>query len=378
MTSAPLRVAFRTDAGIEIGTGHVMRCLTMANALKARGAESVFLCRAHDGNLLDFIAAQGFQAVALPALVAAKDNIRAGEPPHAAWLGTDWASDASDTLAAVHGHFGDDIFDWLIIDHYALDARWETALRPACRYLMVIDDLADRPHDCDLLLDQSLGRKAADYAGLAPQSATLLIGPQYALLRPEFARLRAASLARRARPELHKLLVTMGGIDKDNATGKVLDALATCALPVGVDITIVMGAQAPWLDQVRTKAALMPVPTEVRIGVSDMATLMSQSDLAIGGGGMTSIERCVLGLPTILIIQAQNQMQQAHDLEQAGAAVVYDPNKEYSAPVLAKMIAKLSAPEVYIAMSHAAASVAKTNGLLKIASHLETRQRGVT
>jgi len=197
---------------------------------------------------------------------------------------------------------------------------------------MVIDDLADRPHDCDLLLDQSLGREAADYAGLLPPAATPLIGPGYALLRPEFARLRAASLARRERPVLRKLLVTMGGVDKDNATGRVLDALASCTLPDAVEITVVMGPQAPWLSEVRAQAAAMPVPTKVLVGVRDMAALMAESDLAIGGGGMTSIERCVLGLPTIIVIQAENQIRQAKDLERAGAAVIYDRHSPSGLP----------------------------------------------
>lgn len=375
MTVPPVHVVFRVDAGTEIGTGHVMRCLTLANALKDRGGECVFVCRPHSGNLIEFIKMQGFTTIALPSLLSSGGKTRTDTPPHAAWLCTDQDTDARDTSAVLDEYFNGKTVDWLVVDHYALDARWEACLRPTTNHVLVIDDLADRPHDCDLLLDQSLGRDAADYTALVPQAAKLLIGPRYALLRPEFARLRAASLARRENPRLCNLLVNMGGVDKDNATGVVLEALASRALPEGVKITVVMGTQAPWLDHVREKALAMPVPTDVLVGVHDMAALMTESDLAIGGGGMTSIERCVLGLPTILIIQAQNQIKQAGDLEQTGAVVIYDPSIKSTEQWLGDLIANISAPEIYTAMSQAAAKITDAKGLERIATHVRTQPK---
>ena len=377
MTPAPgsPRVAFRVDASIEIGTGHVMRCLTLAAALSERGATCVFLCRPHEGHLMGFIAAQGFPALALPALSASSAKPVANDPSHAAWLGTGWTEDARDSLAALADHTGGAELDWLVVDHYALDARWEAALRPACKQLMVIDDLADRPHDCDLLLDQSLGREAENYAGLLPPAATTLLGPRYALLRPDFARLRTASLSRRVKPELRKLLVTMGGVDKDNATGKVLDALADCTLPDDVVITVVMGLQAPWLSEVRAQAAAMRLSTEVLVGVRDMAELMVQSDLAIGGAGMTAIERCVLGLPTIMVIQARNQIKQAEDLARIGAAVIYDPSEDHAGRDLASLVERISQTENYTDMSQAAAAVTRGEGLPQIAECIVSGDR---
>ena len=208
-----MNIIFRTDASLDIGTGHFMRCLTLADALRERGAECRFVCREHAGNLLDVIRQRGFEAYGLPLgdAVTAKSDVSDNLLPlHAAWLGADWASDAEQTLAAI----GDTKFDWLIVDHYALDARWEHRLRCSCHRLMVIDDLADRVHDCDLLLDQNLGRTAADYKERVPATCTVLAGAQYALLRPEFAALRAYSLERRAHPKLKRLLITMGGVEQ--------------------------------------------------------------------------------------------------------------------------------------------------------------------
>lgn len=315
----PLRVAFRVDASVQIGSGHVMRCLTLADALAAEGSQCLFLCRAHEGHLLDLVAARGHEAVVLPAQDIATTTPASDLPlpAHAHWLGAHWTTDAQASRKALASAS----IDWLVVDHYALDRNWEQAMRPICRRLMVIDDLADRPHDCDLLLDQNLGRRAEDYSPLLPPGAKTLIGPRYALLRPEFAAHRAESLARRENPQLRNLLVTMGGVDKDNATGAILDVLADCDLPPDLRITVVLGPHSPFLSQVRAQAQGMPRPTSVLVGVSNMARLMTDADLAIGAAGSTSWERCCLGLPTIHLVLAENQKAIADALEQADVAV---------------------------------------------------------
>lgn len=317
-----MKVVFRVDASLQIGTGHVMRCLTLADALRAAGGGCTFICRPHDGHLLKLIAQRGHLALALPELKADTSGacLSLGALAHSAWLGTSWDRDAEDTLQSLSG----DMVDWLVVDHYALDSRWEQLLRPRCRRLMVIDDLADRMHDCDILLDQSLGRRNDDYEGLLPVLATRLIGPQYALLRPEFARLRGYSLARRAEPKLEQLLITMGGVDKDNVTCLVLDALEKCLLPESLQITVVMGPHAPWLRSVQEQAARMKRLTRVLVGVDDIATLMAGCDLAIGAAGSTSWERCCLGVPTIQLVLAENQKEVAAALAAIGAVLTLD------------------------------------------------------
>ena len=317
----PAAIAFRVDASIEIGTGHVIRCLTLADTLRERGADCCFVCRAHRGNLIDFIKERGYRVVALPLPAAPTRPVANGrEPAHAEWLDVNWQTDALQTMAAIEpAHL-----DLLIVDHYALDARWERKMRPLSARIMVIDDLADRVHDCDLLLDQNLGRSEQDYASMCPAGCKRMIGPQFSLLRPEFSNIRGYSLARRERNELKQLLVTMGGVDKCDATSRVLEALRSCALPRDLKIIVVMGPHAPWLEQVRSEAKLMPWPTEVLAGTSDMARLMADSDLAIGAAGSTSWERCCLGLPSVQVVLADNQQEIAFALERAGAVVTID------------------------------------------------------
>ena len=322
-----MNITFRADASLQMGSGHVMRCLTLADALKAQGADCHFISREHPGHLLEVIRQRGYKANCLVAQVqqaqAAIKNIvneapgPQQEPAHTAWLGSTWQADAQETAAILATLQP----DWLVVDHYALDQRWEEALAPYYRKLLVIDDLADRPHRCDLLLDQNLRRQPQDYAGLVPAHCPLLIGPHFALLRPEFAALRPYSLQRRqAQPALRQLLITMGGVDQPNATGQVLQALKTCALPADCRITVVMGLTAPWLQNVRELAAQMPWPTEVVVNVNDMAQRMADSDLAIGAAGSTSWERCCLGLPTLMVVLAENQQAGAQALEAAHAA----------------------------------------------------------
>jgi UDP-2,4-diacetamido-2,4,6-trideoxy-beta-L-altropyranose hydrolase len=260
----------------------------------------------------------------------------------------------------------------LIVDHYALDARWERALRPACRRLMVIDDLADRPHDCDLLLDQNLGRDAHDYVSRVPAACVVLVGPGFAMLRRAFAALRESSLARRLHPRLVKVLVSMGGVDRDNATGTVLAALRGCRLPDDACVTVVMGPHAPWIGNVREAAATLPWSTEVRVNVREMAPLMADSDLAIGAAGSTSWERCTLGLPTLMVVLADNQREAACALAKAGAVTSIDSPDEI-ADGLPRAVARLVAdPALLRAMSEHAARVCDGMGAARVAGILAT------
>lgn len=360
--SAP-RIVFRADASVRIGTGHVMRCLTLADALRERGAETLFLCRPLEGDLRRQIAARGHSVVGLPTLASGAGS---GSAP-ADWLGTDQAGDAGDCLAVLAGAPS---ADWLVVDHYALGQEWERRLRPVCGRIMAIDDLADRVHDCDLLLDPGLGRVAMDYDGLLPDGAVALLGPEYALLRPEFAAHRAASLARRAKPELRRVLVTLGGADIDNVTCRVLDALAASQLPDEVYITVVMGPSAPWLEAVRARAADMRFPVQVLVGVGNMAELMTESDLAIGAAGSTAWERCCLGLPTIQMVLADNQNGIAAALTATGGAIAV-PTAEAIVPLLQDWQTTSSLGSVLSQMTLAAAAITNGDGARRTVTVME-------
>lgn len=361
-------IVIRTDASLQIGTGHVMRCLTLADALKAAGAQCHFICREHPGNLISQIRRRGFSVSVLPVATEAlitNELAVAAQSNYAAWLGADWATDAAQTKVGV----GATAVDWLIVDHYALDARWEQALQPLCRKLMVIDDLAGRPHDCDLLLDQNLGRDVRDYSQLVPEACTVVAGPHYALLRPEFAALRDDSLRRRATPQLKHLLITMGGVDQADATGKVLEALQDCPLPADLRVTVVMGPHAPWLERVQMLAKQMPRPTEVKVNVNNMAQLMADSDLAIGAAGSTSWERCCLGLPSIIGVQAANQQLIASALELKGAAKAFSINE--GVKPICELIAKVLGDNSSLQkMSMSAAAITDGKGVERVAAEL--------
>jgi len=353
-----MKIVFRCDASLQIGTGHVMRCLTLANALTEQGAECHFICREHKGNLLDLIQQRGYPTYSLPIeteLQAKKENTL--KLAHATWLG---ASQQHDALLC-DGLLQSMQPDWLIVDHYSLDERWETRIRPYCKRIMVIDDLADRYHDCDLLLDQTFGRDIEDYVQWVPKHCQLLCGANYALLRSEFAQWRKYSLERRKAGQLKHLLINLGGVDKDNITTKVLKDMQNSDLPDYCKITVVMGSTAPWVDLVQEQAALMQWQTEVKTGVSNMAELMASSDLAIGAAGSTSWERCCLGLPTIMLVLAENQKSIANNLEQANAAQIASINKFPDLSIINKVNCLVSSSLVLKEMSQASADI--INGL---------------
>lgn len=308
-----MNIAFRTDASLDIGTGHVMRCLTLAQALRTRGAVCRFVTRRQPGNLAKRIRDAGFDVAPLPAPQGQPPD---GPPRHAPWAGVAWAQDAADTIAALE----ETQPDWLVVDHYAFDARWERAVAAHVGRVFAWDDLADRPHVCDLLLDQNLGRDPEAYAALVPGGTPVLTGPRYAVLRPEFAELRPAALTSRSGGPLRRIMVSLGGVDRPNATGAVLEVLAGVPGLRDVQIDVILGSRAPAVEEVRRQAATMPMLVEVAVDVADMALRMARADLAIGAVGGTTWERCALGLPSLLLTIADNQRPAAKALHESGAA----------------------------------------------------------
>lgn len=317
-------VVFRADASIQIGTGHVMRCLTLANELTRQSHECVFVCRDQPGNLGDLIISEGHGLALLPApanrLPQEKDT---PSDDYALWLSVPWQEDARQTIEVISPLKP----DRLVVDHYALDAQWECTLASAVGDVMVIDDLANRPHACALLLDQNLGRVATDYDGLLPAECKRLIGPGFALIRSEFAALRKQSLERRKDRELKHILISLGGVDRNNVTGKVLEALATSSLPASTELDIIMGAAAPYLHEVRQQATQSPFKATVSVNVTNMAARMCHSDLSIGAAGSTSWERCCMGLPSIIVVLAENQRSIADALSKYKSCLLVDKSR---------------------------------------------------
>lgn len=271
-----MKFAFRVDASSLIGGGHVMRCLTLANALREHGATCHFYCHPQPGDRIVAIAAEGFPVTFVD-------------------LDQDLPADIQ--------------VDWLVTDHYCLDAVWEARQQATRRF--VIDDLANRPHHCDVLLDQNLrGDADARYRGLTPPHCRLLLGPSHVLLRPAFA----LTPKRVRNGEVHHLFVYFGGNDQDNQVGQALEALARIPR---VTANLVLGPDHPHRDALLTRPKLPGVV--ITESCSDMATAMARADLALGVCGIAAWERCAMGLPSLVCVTADNQREDAESLHRLGA-----------------------------------------------------------
>jgi UDP-2,4-diacetamido-2,4,6-trideoxy-beta-L-altropyranose hydrolase len=308
-------ILIRADASLSIGSGHVMRCRTLARELQRRGATISFLCRRQAGDLIALLQ-QDFPVLALPELPLASHEGLQGRNLYGAWLGCSQAQDAADCLQILR-QAGISSADGLVVDHYGLDAQWQAQLLDGLAQpkLLVIDDLADRPHLADLLLDQNFfGEASADrYRSLVPTACGQLLGPHYALLGPEYAQLHPLVPPR---SELRRVLVFFGGVDPDNLTGRALEALKTPEL-AELAVDVVCGLQSPHRQAVAELAARRPRTTLHR-PLPSLAGLIARADLGIGAGGATTWERACLGLPSLVVTVADNQLPFAVALDQAG------------------------------------------------------------
>jgi len=308
-----MNIAFRTDATSQIGTGHFMRCLTLAEGLKQRGASICFVSRELPAYLRDMLAAKGMEFAALSCEVTAA---QADGLAHSHWLGTSQERDAQASIQVLAGLS----WDWLIVDHYALDRRWESAMRGVTQKIMVIDDIADRQHDCDVLLDQNFyADMVTRYTGKVPSHCELLLGPRYALLRDEFRKLREKVKPRTG--AVNKILIFFGGVDADNCTGLAIKVLVEFDIK-GLHVDVVIGAQHPRIEEIKT--ACIEHEFACHVQTERMAELMAAADLAIGAGGSATWERCSLGLPALVFCTADNQRKQLADAANEG--LLYSPD----------------------------------------------------
>lgn len=303
-----MRFLIRVDASLTMGSGHVMRCLSLATALREHGHDVRFVCRQHQGHLSALLENQGYRVDLLP--LGNTD----GFALYDSWVGASVEQDGQQTLALM-----DNDYDWVIVDHYGLDQRWQQIVRAKAKRIFVIDDLANRTHDCDLLLDQNLyHNQNTRYQGLVPAGAQLLLGPRYALLRHEFSQKRLDVQPRSG--AVQRVLVFFGGMDADNYTTQAIQALA--ALNIKIDVDVVIGGQHPYRADIEARCAVHGYQCHVQ--TTQMATLMARADLAIGAGGSASWERCCMGLPALAISVADNQRQLVEDAAAAGLLYASD------------------------------------------------------
>ncbi len=340
-----MRVIFRCDASVTTGTGHVMRCLTLANKMHERGWVCSFSISRETLDTIPFLEARGF-----PLHVFEND---------------------SDDLAHLNNLLVAEKADLLIIDHYGRDVEFESAMRKSVPLIVVIDDLADRHHDCDILIDQTFGRSADDYKSLTPHNCKILTGTDYAMLAPQYMELRQKALEKRQQSgEVENILVSLGGTNLHNCTDFVLTALEECK-GKSLSIDVVLGASAQNLEDIKehiqniNNAGLHQV--KLHISINNMHELMLKADLAIGAGGTTSWERCCLGLPTIVIELADNQKLIIEQLAKSGAILNVGKYGKFSLESLISMISDLcNNPAKIMEISNEAIKICDGKGTHKI------------
>ncbi|RYD06308.1 hypothetical protein N752_05290 [Desulforamulus aquiferis] len=296
-----------------------------------KGFDVRFICRELPGNLNNFIENKGFKVYRLPYNKEQGSNVT-NVNNHSHWLGTTWQNDVFETVNILSNEKL--VVNWFIIDHYSLDQNWEKELRPYVKKIMVIDDLADRPHDCDLLLDQNLCKNANKYRQLVSENCITLIGPRYALLRPEF--ITARQNLRNRDDNIKRVLVFLGGSDPTNETKKVLDAIIQLNQS-NIQFDIVVGQSNPHKYQIRDLCMLEPNIT-LHTHVNNMAELMVNADLAIGAGGSTTWERSCLGLPSIVLSIAQNQEQLTTSVADYGALTYLGRAEEVNTEIIVRAV----------------------------------------
>jgi|APSaa5957512535_1039671.scaffolds.fasta_scaffold12172_4 UDP-2,4-diacetamido-2,4,6-trideoxy-beta-L-altropyranose hydrolase len=351
-------VVIRTDASQKIGLGHVMRCLSLAEALRNIGATVEFITRDHPGNLNRYISDKRFKVHVLNSPI--ENQLQEDLIGYEQWLGVKQDIDANETIKV----FLDKKPDWLIVDHYALDYNWEEKFKAHVKKIMVIDDLANRSHDCDILLDQTFDRKLLDYKSFFSENCELLLGSKNALLRPDFRKLRPIAIKfRRNYTAINSILISMGGTDEGNIVLRILDSLSLLEWRILPVIDVVLASDAPNLGKVKQALPKYKFFVNIQTDVSNMAELMLKSDLAIGAGGTTSWERCCLALPTILIILADNQQKIAENLAQVGAAISVQKNDKMEENIKNSIMMLMQDKNLYIEMCESAFKVCDGNGV---------------
>jgi len=321
-----------------------MRCVALADELKREGCTVTFLCRALEGNLIE--------SVEHKVIVLEKNDDFQSDDLYLNWLGASQGRDAEQTIKVMPK-----MTDLLVVDSYALGQYWHQKLRAHTKKILVIDDLADRQFDCDILLNQNLGVEEKVYEGRVPRDCKLLLGCNYALLRPEFSETRTKALEkRRYNTEIENILVSLGGSDIDNVTYDILQQLDS-----KFNIVVVLGKTSPNIKMIKAYAENKNI--EVIVDANNMSELMLNADIAIGAGGSTSWERCCLGLPTLLCVLADNQRDAAERLEALGAVIIINNLKTDLQLIIEN-------PDYQNIMSNNAKSICDGLGCKRVGSHV--------
>ncbi len=309
-------ILFRADGSDQMGFGHLVRCSTLATQLSADGARVLLVTHSMDHCpqwVIDLFPGEIHELREHESSIPDE-----GDPvSHADWLVTTQNEDAEQTLELM-ARLQLKQADCLVVDHYGIDARWHRQMRPFCRKLLAIDDLADRDLDVDVLLDQnrSLQQATVDYGNHLPSEAVVLAGPHWSLIRSEFRNRRECP--RSLNEQSPRLLVIMGGSDPGELTSAVVESLI--GVETRLDITAVIG-QSDQLQRLEKLRSSMVHDLRIRVAETQMASLMADADLAISAAGSAVWELCCMGVPMALLVGEVNQHAVIKQVEAAGAAV---------------------------------------------------------
>ncbi len=340
-----------------------MRCLTLAESLRARRAQACFICRAHAGSLIGLLQARGYEVRQLPAVSTTTETKRAEDP--ATWLGVSPEQDAHETIMALGGERP----DWLVVDHYELGAPWERTMRAHAGRLMVIDDLLKRAHECDLFLDQNdSGEAQESYRARVPDHCRLAVGPRHALLRPEYSRARATCRSRNG--HVARVLIFFGGSDPENLTGRALEATSAAEF-AHFEVDVVLGANNPHRAELE-RAAAARSGTRLLGPQPHLADLMIAADVAIGAGGTTTWERLCLGVPSIVASIAENQRPGCEVLARRGLILYLGTAEQVRTSHIREALrACVRSPEMLIQQSEMGSLLVDGAGALRISECLD-------
>jgi len=302
-----MRIVIRVDSSHKIGSGHLIRCLTLADRLRAKDVEVLFICRENEGHLCELIEQRGFSCRRLLPLISDYDeNIISDQE---SILEVKWQDDANQTIQSISS-FGSKI-DWLVVDHYALDKKWEDLVSSCIERIMVIDDMANRVHNCNLLLDQNLvANMFSRYKDLVPVTCGMLLGPDYALLQPDYIKMHERTSKRKG--EVKRIFICFGGADIENLTGRSLSAFLDLNQTV-IEVDVVITTGFPHADVIQKQIEGYN-NIHLHCNLPTLAPLLAIADLAIGACGSTSWERLCLGLPTLVVTLGENQRPVAEEL----------------------------------------------------------------
>jgi UDP-2,4-diacetamido-2,4,6-trideoxy-beta-L-altropyranose hydrolase len=311
-----MRVLFRVDASRSIGYGHLHRCLSLANFLRKIGDTCVFVCQSLTGDGMSLIKDNNFGVVKLLSM-SKSGNHDFRFDDKLAWPANVLEEDSLAVLKVLKQQQ----FDWLVIDHYGIDVEWQNRVSNDVK-VMVIEDLPMRKHGCQILLDQSYGRSKEVYADLVSDQTKYLMGTQFALIRDEFIKARRHHRSLTATRKISRLFVNFGAVDQFQITPRVVVALLENENLKNTELVVVLGEHSDSLKALQELQVKHGKRINLVVSPPKMASLMRGCDAAVGAGGVSAIERCVIGLPSIIIPMAENQRQMAEGLCAKGAAIL--------------------------------------------------------